>query len=72
LQNATESDLMVPTTTAIPAREFNMSAIRLCILIHIVVMASFAVPMTQAHAQNYNASVGDQPGLIPNDADEEL
>ena len=38
----------------------------------IVLLASLAVPMSPAFAQREDMSIGDQPGYIPNAADEEL
>jgi len=49
-----------------------MSLIRLCVCAQIILMASLAMPMPPAFAQRPPAPVGDQPGFIPNAADEEL
>src|SRR5262249_13078126 len=38
----------------------------------IVLLASLAVPISHAFAQREDMSIGDQPGYIPNAADEEL
>src|SRR5260370_2137114 len=38
----------------------------------IILLASFSFPMSLAFAQREDMSIGDQPGLIPNPADEEL
>jgi len=45
---------------------------RLCFYIQIILMASLAIPMSHALAQSDYLSLGDQPGLVPNAADEEL
>jgi lipoprotein-anchoring transpeptidase ErfK/SrfK len=45
---------------------------RLCLCIQVVLMASLAMPMPHAFAQRDNSSLVDQPGVIPNAADEEL
>ena len=46
-----------------------MLLIRLCICIQFILMASLAIPMPSAFAQN---DPGDQPGLVPNAVDEQL
>lgn len=47
-----------------------MKLLQLCI--QIVLLASLAMPMPQAHAQRFPSDSGDQPGVIPDAADEEL
>ena len=47
-----------------------MPLIRLCVCIQLLLAASLAMPM--AHALAQNPSDGDQPGLIPDAADEQL
>jgi lipoprotein-anchoring transpeptidase ErfK/SrfK len=49
-----------------------MLLIRLCFYIQIILMVSLAVPMPHALARSDNLSLGDQPGLVPDAADEEL
>ena len=49
-----------------------MLLIRLCFYIQIILMVSLAVPMPHALARSDNLSLGDQPGLVPKAADEEL
>jgi lipoprotein-anchoring transpeptidase ErfK/SrfK len=49
-----------------------MLLIRLCFYIQIILMASLAMPMPHAFARSDNLSLGDQPGLVPDAADEEL
>ena len=49
-----------------------MLLIRLCFCIQIILMVSLATPVPHALAQNDNLSLGDQPGLVPDAADEEL
>jgi lipoprotein-anchoring transpeptidase ErfK/SrfK len=49
-----------------------MLLIRLCFYIQIILMVSLAVPMPHALARSDNLSLGDQPGLVPAAADEEL
>jgi lipoprotein-anchoring transpeptidase ErfK/SrfK len=50
-------------------RDFQMLLIRFCLCIQIILMASLAMPMPHVLAQ---VDKGDQPGLIPDAADEEL
>src|SRR5438128_10924188 len=38
----------------------------------ILLLASFSLPVSHAFAQREDMAIGDQPGLIPNPADEEL
>ena len=45
---------------------------RLCFCIQIILMASLAMPMPHALARSDNLSLSDQPGLVPDAADEEL
>jgi lipoprotein-anchoring transpeptidase ErfK/SrfK len=49
-----------------------MLLIRLCFYIQIILMASLAMSMPHALARSDNLSLGDQPGLVPDAADEEL
>jgi lipoprotein-anchoring transpeptidase ErfK/SrfK len=49
-----------------------MSLHRLCFWIRIILLASLAMPMSQALAQRGQMSIVDQPGLIPDPADEQL
>jgi lipoprotein-anchoring transpeptidase ErfK/SrfK len=53
-------------------RDFLMQLLRLCFGIRIILLASFAMPMSHALAQREQMSIGDQPGLIPDAADEQL
>jgi lipoprotein-anchoring transpeptidase ErfK/SrfK len=53
-------------------RDFLMSLLRLCFWIRIILLASLAMPMSQALAQRGQMSIVDQPGLIPDPADEQL
>jgi lipoprotein-anchoring transpeptidase ErfK/SrfK len=53
-------------------RDFLMSLLRLCFWIRIILLASLAMPMSQALAQRAQMSIVDQPGLIPDPADEQL
>ena len=48
--------------------------LRLCFCIQIVLLASLALPASPALAQRYQsrADTGDQPGVVPDAADEEL
>jgi len=45
---------------------------RLYFCFQILLVASFFLPVSPAFAQREDMSIGDQPGLIPNPADEEL
>jgi lipoprotein-anchoring transpeptidase ErfK/SrfK len=45
---------------------------RLCFCIQIILMASLAIPMPHALARSDNLSLSDQPGLVPDAADEQL
>jgi lipoprotein-anchoring transpeptidase ErfK/SrfK len=45
---------------------------RACLCIPILLSASLAVAVPPAAAQRYDMSIGDQPGLVPNAADEQL
>lgn len=45
---------------------------RLCFCIQIILMASLAIPMSHALARSDNLSLSDQPGLVPDAADEQL
>ena len=45
---------------------------RLCFCIQIILMASLAMPMPHALARSDNLSLSDQPGLVPDAADEQL
>ena len=47
-----------------------LNRIRFCI--QIVLVASLAIPVPHAFARNVNLSIGDQPGLVPDSADEQL
>ena len=47
-----------------------MLPFRLCFGIQIVLLASLVMPLAHAHAQREQMSIGDQPGLIPDAADE--
>ena len=38
----------------------------------ILLLASFSLPVSPAFAQREDMAIGDQPGVIPNPADEEL
>ena len=49
-------------------RNFQMLLIRLCFCIQIILVASLAMPMPPAFAQ---IDKGDQPGLVPDAADEQ-
>jgi lipoprotein-anchoring transpeptidase ErfK/SrfK len=49
-----------------------MPLIRLCFCIQIILLASLAMPMSHALAQRQDMSIGDQPGMVPDAADEEL
>jgi lipoprotein-anchoring transpeptidase ErfK/SrfK len=49
-----------------------MLLFRLCFCVKIILFASLAMPMSHALAQRGGMSIGDQPGLIPNAADEIL
>jgi lipoprotein-anchoring transpeptidase ErfK/SrfK len=49
-----------------------MLLIRLCFCIQIVLLASLAMPISHALAQRQGMPIVDQPGLIPDAADEEL
>jgi lipoprotein-anchoring transpeptidase ErfK/SrfK len=53
---------------------YSQMMLRLCFFIQIVLVASLALPASQALAQRYQSRVdtGDQPGVIPDPADEEL
>ena len=45
---------------------------RFCFCIQIILMASLAIPMPHALARSDNLSLSDQPGLVPDAADEQL
>jgi lipoprotein-anchoring transpeptidase ErfK/SrfK len=49
-----------------------MLLIRIRFCIQIVLVASLAIPVPHAFARNDNLSIGDQPGLVPDSADEQL
>ncbi len=49
-----------------------MLLIRLSLCIQIILLASLALPVSQALAQRADMSIGDQPGHVPNAADEVL
>jgi lipoprotein-anchoring transpeptidase ErfK/SrfK len=49
-----------------------MLPFRLCFGIQIVLLVWLVMPMAHAHAQREQMSIGDQPGLIPDPADEQL
>jgi lipoprotein-anchoring transpeptidase ErfK/SrfK len=49
-----------------------MLLFRLCFCVKITLFALLAMPMSHALAQRGGMSIGDQPGLIPNAADEIL
>jgi lipoprotein-anchoring transpeptidase ErfK/SrfK len=53
-------------------RDFQMLLNRLCFFIQIILVASLAMPMPHAFAQRGNPQDADQPGMIPNAADEDL
>jgi len=82
LPTAHESDLIGFTDEApgsfrsniasIPMRSSKMLLNRLCFCIQIILMASLAIPMPHALAQRGNLQDRDQPGVIPDAADEEL
>jgi len=53
-------------------RDSLMLPFRLCFGIQIVLLASLVMPLAHAHAQREQMSIGDQPGHIPDPADEQL
>jgi lipoprotein-anchoring transpeptidase ErfK/SrfK len=60
------------TITSIPTRNSPMRLIRFYFFLQIILMASFAISMPHALAQRGNLQDRDQPGLVPDAADEEL
>src|ERR1039458_2750666 len=57
---------------SIPMWSSQMLLSRLCFCIQIILMASLAIPMPHALARSDNLSLSDQPGLVPDAADEQL
>src|SRR5262249_41836663 len=55
-----------------PMRGSQMLLFRFYFCIQIIVLASLAGPMPYAFAQREDMTIGDQPGFIPDPADEEL
>jgi lipoprotein-anchoring transpeptidase ErfK/SrfK len=51
---------------------FPMLLFRFSFSIPIILLASLAVPVSPAVAQRVDMSIGDEPGVIPNAADEQL
>ena len=49
-----------------------MLLFRFSFRIQIVLLAFLAVPVSHAFAQRVDMSIGDEPGVIPNAADEQL
>ena len=49
-----------------------MLLFRFSFSIPIILLASLAVPLSPALAQRVDMSIGDEPGVIPNAADEQL
>jgi lipoprotein-anchoring transpeptidase ErfK/SrfK len=44
---------------------------RFCLCFQIVLSATFSLPLSHAFAQRVDMSIGDEPGVIPNAADEQ-
>jgi lipoprotein-anchoring transpeptidase ErfK/SrfK len=68
--SAPELDFMQPARFS-PNAGFEMR-FRCYICFAIILLASLSLPPSPAFAQREDMSIGDQPGLIPNPADEEL
>src|SRR5262249_49105785 len=51
---------------------FPMLRFRFYVCVQLVVLASLAIPVSHAFAQRVDMSIGDEPGVIPNAADEQL
>src|SRR5262249_21647853 len=51
---------------------FPMLRFRFYFCVQIVLLASLAIPVSHAFAQRVDMSIGDEPGVIPNAADEQL
>jgi lipoprotein-anchoring transpeptidase ErfK/SrfK len=51
---------------------FPMLLFRFSLCIPIILLASLAAPVSHAFAQRVDMSIGDEPGVIPNPADEQL
>jgi lipoprotein-anchoring transpeptidase ErfK/SrfK len=66
-----ELDFMQPARLSSNAGP-QMLLFRFCFFFQIILLASLAVPTSHAFAQREDMSIGDQPGLIPNAADEQL
>jgi lipoprotein-anchoring transpeptidase ErfK/SrfK len=45
---------------------------RFCLCFQIILSATFSLPLSHAFAQRVDMSIGDEPGVIPNAADEQL
>jgi lipoprotein-anchoring transpeptidase ErfK/SrfK len=45
---------------------------RFCLCFLIILSATFSLPLSHAFAQRVDMSIGDEPGVIPNAADEQL
>jgi lipoprotein-anchoring transpeptidase ErfK/SrfK len=66
-----ELDFMQPARFSSNAG-FPMLLFRFSFSIPIILLASLAVPVSPAFAQRVDMSIGDEPGVIPNAADEQL
>jgi lipoprotein-anchoring transpeptidase ErfK/SrfK len=45
---------------------------RFCLCFQIILSATFSLPLSHALAQRVDMSIGDEPGVVPNAADEQL
>src|SRR5215475_5595929 len=66
-----ELDFMPPARFSSNAG-FPMLPFRFSFCIPIILFASLAIPVSHAFAQRVDMSIGDEPGVIPNAADEQL
>jgi lipoprotein-anchoring transpeptidase ErfK/SrfK len=66
-----ELDFMRPARFSSNAG-FPMLRFRFYVCVQIVLLASLAGPVSHALAQRVDMSIGDEPGVIPNAADEQL
>jgi lipoprotein-anchoring transpeptidase ErfK/SrfK len=70
LPSPNDLDFMQPARLSSNVR--SQMLFRFCLCFLIILSATFSLPLSHAFAQRVDMSIGDEPGVIPNAADEQL